>query len=156
MSGEPYVRMFEALQDEIAELNSKLLRVVRGEFTQICSYCGWESTVGGNAEPEAPWNALQDHIQCCVIHPIYELKAEITQLKKTIIILHDVISAAYDELDPSDRMSGCECEPDTGYVCAACIFHGSKICLLLSKSINATAEQVAVYKKENILLKEEK
>lgn len=43
-------------------------RIVRGEFSQICGYCGWESEVGD-------WAELQRHIRECDAHPLTILLA---------------------------------------------------------------------------------
>lgn len=62
----------QIIRDLLAEnerLEDKVLRVARGNFAQICSYCGWESTDGG-------WEELQNHIKICPEHPVSKLKAE--------------------------------------------------------------------------------
>ena len=44
---------------------ARVLRVMRGEFGQICSFCGWEASAGGGA-----WEDLQAHIKVCPSHPL--------------------------------------------------------------------------------------
>src|SRR6187402_496346 len=60
------------LQAEVARLKAEVLRVVRGDFGQICSYCGWESDRKG-----AAWEELQEHINQCPVHPLTAMKAEL-------------------------------------------------------------------------------
>jgi len=65
----------DALYKELAAAREKVLRVVRAEFAQICSYCGWESADG-------EWEELQDHIHNCQHHPIAKLEADNAALRK--------------------------------------------------------------------------
>jgi len=58
--------------EKIAKLEEQVLRVVRGEFSQICCYCGWEAPAGG-----ASWDELQAHIHQCKEHPVYKLEERI-------------------------------------------------------------------------------
>ena len=58
----------EALAEERA-------RVVRGEFMQICSYCGFETKKG-------EWEELQEHIKICDKHPLPKAKARINELEE--------------------------------------------------------------------------
>lgn len=55
---------------ELAEAKQQVLRVVRGEFGQICSYCGWEGKDGGSS-----WDELQAHVKVCPSHPLREAEA---------------------------------------------------------------------------------
>lgn len=55
---------------------AKALHVVRGEFGQICSYCGWETPPGGGA-----WEDLQAHIKTCPKHPLRAAEARIEALE---------------------------------------------------------------------------
>lgn len=65
-----------AAEKERDEANDKALHVVRGQFKQICSYCGWESDEGG-------WDDLQAHIKVCPEHPVSALSAQLaTALKE--------------------------------------------------------------------------
>ena len=59
---------------QLAEAHEKVLRVVRGEFTQICSYCGWEAPTGG-----ASWEELQVHICSCKEHPVFRLNKQLAE-----------------------------------------------------------------------------
>lgn len=60
---------------EVAELRATNLRLIRGDFNQICSHCAWE------AAAPATWEQLQVHIQECPSHPIATLKREIEELQ---------------------------------------------------------------------------
>ena len=55
----------ERLTVELADATDKMLRVLRGNITQICSYCGWEAK-----QPGATWEELQKHITMCEKHPL--------------------------------------------------------------------------------------
>lgn len=66
------VTQLEAANVEKAKLQASNLRIVRGDFDQICSYCGWESKPGG-----ASWKELQAHIQVCPVHPVAELRVQL-------------------------------------------------------------------------------
>lgn len=56
--------------EALAKEREKTLRIVRGEFGQFCSYCGWESSSEG-----ASWGELQAHINNCTAHPLFALRA---------------------------------------------------------------------------------
>ena len=60
---------------EVAELRATNLRLIRGDFNQICSHCAWE------AAAPATWEQLQAHIQECPSHPIATLKREVAALQ---------------------------------------------------------------------------
>lgn len=77
----------QELQEEFAQVTDQVLRVVRGEFAQICSYCGWEANRDG-----ATWEELQAHIQECKEHPIFKLKEELARYKGHVELLRN---AAY-------------------------------------------------------------
>lgn len=58
-----------ALEGEKDELEDRILRIVRGDFAQICSYCGWESKGSG-------WEELQEHIKTCSKHPLSKVRRQ--------------------------------------------------------------------------------
>lgn len=64
------------------ELEAKVLRVVRGNFAQICGYCGWESADGG-------WEELQAHIKTCPNHPVTMLTQQLDELARENIAYRD-------------------------------------------------------------------
>lgn len=66
------VKHIATLEAQLAAANDKVLRVVRGEFGQICSYCGWESVREG-----AQWDELQAHIKTCPQHPMREVERQL-------------------------------------------------------------------------------
>ena len=68
---EYFVKADEA---EVA-LAEERARVVRGEFMQICSYCGFETKKG-------EWEELQEHIKICDKHPLPKAKARINELEE--------------------------------------------------------------------------
>jgi hypothetical protein len=57
-------------------------RIVRGQFAQICSACGYEVPAG-----ESSWERLQEHVESCPKHPLGKALAENAELRE-----------AYDEL----------------------------------------------------------
>jgi hypothetical protein len=59
------------LQAEIVRLQDQVFRAVRGDFGQICDYCGWESNRKG-----AAWKELQKHIRQCPAHPLTAMTAD--------------------------------------------------------------------------------
>lgn len=76
-----YETMVTALKEQLAAevearrvAEDKALRVVRGDFGQICSYCGWESAQDG-----ASWEELQAHIHVCEKHPVSAFKQRAEQ-----------------------------------------------------------------------------
>lgn len=77
-----------SMQQKIEVLEDKVLRIVRGDFNQICSYCGWESM-----GDDPTWEQLQRHIQNCKLHPA-------TKARKAI----DKIIAAYDPTRPEEML----------------------------------------------------
>ena len=58
------------LLDELKKAREELLKVTRGEFTQICSYCGFEAPAPNG------WDELQKHVQECKAHPLYRVRCE--------------------------------------------------------------------------------
>ena len=52
-----------------------VLKVMRGNFQQMCSYCGWLSEVG-------QWDELQKHIKTCEKHPLFKAEARIKELNE--------------------------------------------------------------------------
>ena len=60
------------LGDRVEELEDRILRMVRGEFKQICSYCGWESM-------EGQWEELKNHLKECPKHPLRKAEIKVKQ-----------------------------------------------------------------------------
>lgn len=66
-----------AWRDECVEetckerLQVEKARIVRGDFANICAYCGLEIPDG-----EASWENLQKHIHECLVHPLHTAEAE--------------------------------------------------------------------------------
>ncbi len=73
-------RRFCQLIDEVERLTDQNLRILRKEFTQICSYCGFEFP----AEGAYSWEDLQAHIHVCPHHPVGKLRAERDMLKAQV------------------------------------------------------------------------
>lgn len=63
-----------AMKAQIAELEAKIDRFLRGDFKQFCAYCGWESI-------EGTWAELQDHIHNCDEHPLGIANKRIAELE---------------------------------------------------------------------------
>ena len=76
---------------EVAELRATNLRLIRGDFNQICSHCAWE------AAAPATWEQLQAHIQECPSHPIATLKREVAELKVKLTEANLLVER-YDDL----------------------------------------------------------
>ena len=67
-----------ALARRAEEAEGRVLEVVRGEFTQICSYCGKE------CQPPNGWEELQEHIKVCERHPLREAEREAAGLREAM------------------------------------------------------------------------
>jgi hypothetical protein len=91
----------ESLADELVSEKEKNLRIVRGEFGQICSHCGWESPTEG-----ASWEELQEHINTCEKHPLFALRAERDALELEL-------AAAREALEPFALAADCATCPGT-------------------------------------------
>jgi SMC interacting uncharacterized protein involved in chromosome segregation len=81
------IKVIEELKERIKELEDKILRMIRGDFNQICSYCGWESKVG-------EWEELQTHLKECPSHPLREAEIKIKELEKQKDGLGAIITVA--------------------------------------------------------------
>ena len=78
---------YEQLEAKIAELEEQNLRLLRGEFGQICSYCGWETPASGSS-----WGELQVHIRMCPKHPVSKLQSQLDAIykqQKPVGTVHD-------------------------------------------------------------------
>jgi phosphatidylserine/phosphatidylglycerophosphate/cardiolipin synthase-like enzyme len=75
---------------EIARLKNQNLRIVRGEFNQICSYCGWESPGDGDS-----WDALQSHIRNCEYHPLTQANALLEEMARALGKARQYIDRSY-------------------------------------------------------------
>jgi hypothetical protein len=64
---------------ELEAAEARVLRVVRGEFTQICSYCGWEGAADGEQ-----WEGLQAHVAICPAHPMRQVEARVRELETAL------------------------------------------------------------------------
>ena len=67
--------ILDRLSDAQAALEEERARIVRGEFTQICSYCGEEM------KPPSQWEKLQEHVQKCPKHPLTKANNKIWQME---------------------------------------------------------------------------
>ena len=87
------------LRTELAAAREDKLRIVRGEFAQICSYCGWESADGG-------WDELQAHIHNCEKHPVFLLTHELAAARKEIARLRVLHEEMVCHLDYTQKCLG--------------------------------------------------
>jgi predicted RNase H-like nuclease (RuvC/YqgF family) len=75
----------------------KLLDVVRGQFTQICSYCGEEMH-----QPNG-WNELQAHIKMCPKHPLTRARDQIAALTADLKIANGGINTLDELIERKDK-----------------------------------------------------
>ena len=73
----------DRLRERVRELEDRLLDVVRGNFTQICSFCGFE------AKSPNGWAELQEHIHSCPVHPLAISRAQNSRLKAELAEARD-------------------------------------------------------------------
>ena len=66
-------------KEHAGALKAQNLRILRGKFAQICSYCGHEFPADG-----AQWEHLQAHIQVCPDHPVGKLTAQLHYAKEVL------------------------------------------------------------------------
>ena len=90
-SVEAFVGGWDSRDAEVAELRATNLRLIRGDFNQICSHCAWE------AAAPATWEQLQAHIQECPSHPIATLKREVAELQVKLTEANLLVER-YDDL----------------------------------------------------------
>jgi hypothetical protein len=100
------IARLEAEVQENERLRDKVLRLVRGDIAQMCSYCGWETPAGGgqtykslplsafaeivifnerNRDRKAgggSWEDLQNHIKECPAHPLRAAEATCQSLRE--------------------------------------------------------------------------
>jgi len=70
-------QLIDNLLSRLKELENQILRMIRGEFKQICCYCGWESQ-------EGEWGELETHIKECPFHPLGKAEARVKELEEGI------------------------------------------------------------------------
>ena len=75
------------------QVMAERVRIIRGEFTQICSYCGEEMT------KPSQWEKLQDHIQKCDKHPLVEARQKIWHMEAEINALRELSCVCCEEKD---------------------------------------------------------
>lgn len=72
---EPPWEVVARIRMKLKKEKEKCLRIVRGEFKQICSYCGWETP------PPNGWEELQSHIRVCPKHPLVKAEERVKELE---------------------------------------------------------------------------
>lgn len=97
-------------QEERDAANDKALRVLRGQFTQICSYCGWEANREG-----AQWTDLQSHIKQCEHHPL--VKAESIN-RRMVELMKEATDELREYLDGPCALTKSRTDTDCG--CVSC------------------------------------
>lgn len=87
------------LVHKLAETEDRLMRVLRGQFAQICSYCGLEIPAG-----ESSWETLQAHIRGCAHHPLPKAEARVAELeapgpftREEVLHRADVLDVVHEE-----------------------------------------------------------
>jgi hypothetical protein len=85
--------------EEIARLGEQNAKIIRGEFTQICSYCGTFE-----AAPPNGWKELQTHVQECQAHPLFQARQEIARLREALKPIEEV----YKRADMYDNSLTCQ------------------------------------------------
>lgn len=89
---EPVLEKIEELENQLKEAREKNLRIIRGEFIQICSHCNFETKIGG-------WDELQKHIQECKGHPVYKLTEKLKEAQAHIKFLTERLDERPDRED---------------------------------------------------------
>jgi hypothetical protein len=69
----------EATKGKDEELIAEKIRLARGDYGQICGYCGWETKPAG-----ATWEELQDHIANCPEHPLHKAKEQFAATERKL------------------------------------------------------------------------
>lgn len=67
-----------SLRQQLEEVREEKLKIIRGEFGQICSYCGEGNDDG------LSWEELQEHIRACEKHPLYQANKKLQEQTKGI------------------------------------------------------------------------
>ena len=65
-------------ENEIALANERA-RIMRGDFNNICAYCGWEAD-----DEHSTWEALQHHVLNCEEHPLFKANKRIAELEAKV------------------------------------------------------------------------
>ena len=95
------------LKEQIAMLEVAMkeerVRIVTGQFNQICGYCGEEMTA------PSQWEKLQDHIQKCKKHPLFQAREQIAALREVGEKLRDYLTESggnerYSSVDIPDEI----------------------------------------------------
>ncbi len=88
-------------EDHEKALAEAVVRVVRGEFGQICSYCGWATEAGGGS-----WEDLQEHIEGCPKHPLADLRRKLDRaveaLRRDTEVFEGLVLGRYKGLEIAD------------------------------------------------------
>ena len=71
------VEQIDQLSAELGKAREDIVKVVRGELTHICSYCG------DNVDFET-FEALREHIHKCSKHPLGKAEAENKRLREAL------------------------------------------------------------------------
>ena len=83
-SMRPWEGRAEKAEAALADAMAQNLRIMRGTFGQICSYCGWESGITGGQ-----WDDLQSHIRGCEHHPLHKAETELAEAQAEIARLRE-------------------------------------------------------------------
>jgi len=87
-----YVLKIDQLAALEAAVKAEATRIIKGNFTQICSYCGEEML------PPNGWNELQAHIQICPQHPLKKANEQIAALAEKDARIKELEGALEKEL----------------------------------------------------------
>jgi uncharacterized coiled-coil protein SlyX len=77
-------------ENETALANERA-RIMRGDFNNICAYCGWEAD-----DEHRIWEALQHHVLNCEEHPLFKANKRIAELSKAVADWQEVHAKCLD------------------------------------------------------------
>ena len=98
-SGPPIDERVIKLAHMYEKAEVEKLEIVRGNFGQICSYCG--------DNKERSWDELQEHIRVCPKHPLAEALRQLSEVEREMDRYKDVATRQAAILQGMD--CGCPC-----------------------------------------------
>lgn len=138
----------QKLAEKDAELVAEKIRIARGEYGQICGFCGWETKPEG-----ASWEELEAHILTCSEHPAAALQKKLSEANARNAMLVEALSGVLPYVVTQEvACHGMKCrEP----VCQSCSsdsdIAAQKACdayAKASQTISANSEAVAAWEAE--------
>jgi hypothetical protein len=124
-----------SLRQQLSEVEAMKLEIVRGNFGQICSYCG--------DNKERSWGELQEHIRVCPKHPLAEALRQLSEVERERDMLKKCNTTGWDPFEAGKSFQRRQAEAEKEAIWQRCEEIARNSCLVPPDGGSPTEDEIA-------------